>query len=102
MLVRVAGVARPTLVREPVAEAKVSGGSKEADSVGCVVDSPALSALPLAPCEATGAGLVLSLVVSCVVAKPHCFDRSGNNGGNGDGLSGFRLLDRCFARRGNG
>ena len=89
-------------MREPLAETNVSGGSKETDSVGCVEDAPPLSALPFAPCQAASAGLVDSLSIRSAVPKLHCFDRSGNNGGNGDGLSGFRLLDRCFVRRGNG
>ena len=89
-------------MREPLAETKVSAGSKETDRVGREVNCPAFSTLPFAPCQAASAGLVDSLIIRSVVPEPHCFDRNGNNGDNGDGLSGFRLLDRCFARRGNG
>ena len=89
---------RPTLLREPVTETKVSGGSEEADSVGCVVDSPALGALPVAPCEAAGAGLVNSLIKCSVVPKPHCNESSGNNAGSVGFLGRFGLLDCRFAR----
>ena len=89
---------RPTLVREPVAETKVSGGSKEADRVGCGVNRPPFSALPLAPCEAAGAGLVNSLIKCSVVPKPHCNESSGNNAGSVGFLGRFGLLDCRFAR----
>lgn len=89
---------RPTLLREPVTETKVSGGSEEADSVGCDVNCPPLGALPVAPCEAAGAGLVNSLIKCSVVPKPHCNESSGNNAGSVGFLGRFGLLDCRFAR----
>ena len=98
VLACVAGVVRPTLVREPVAETKVSGGSKEAGRVGCGVNRPPFSALPLAPCKTTSAGLVDSLTIRSVVPKLHCCDRSDNNGGSGGCLDRFGLIDCRFVR----
>lgn len=77
-------------MRKSLAEAKVSGGSKEVDRVGCGVNRPPLGTLPLAPCEAAGASLVFSLVVSRIVPE---FHRSDCSGDGGDNLGRFRLLN---------
>ena len=98
VLVGVAVVMRPALVRKSVAEANVSARSEETCRIGCDVNCPPLGALPVALCEAAGAGLVNSLIKCSVVLKPHCNESSGNNAGSVGCLDRFGLIDCRFAR----